>query len=37
VTTYPVKHVVDPVGAGDAVDAGFLAGVLREYGLEDAL
>lgn len=34
---HPVAAVVDPVGAGDAFDAGFLAGLLRGYQLEEAL
>jgi 2-dehydro-3-deoxygluconokinase len=34
---YPVEHVVDPVGAGDGFDAGFLAGWLRGIPLEEAL
>lgn len=33
----PVERVIDPVGTDDAFDAGFLAGLLRGYGLEDAL
>lgn len=33
----PVERVVDPVGAGDGFDAGFLAGLLRGASLEDAL
>jgi len=37
VTAYPVEHVVDPVGAGGAFDAGFIAGVLRGYRLESGL
>ncbi len=34
---HPADTVVDPVGAGDAFDAGFLAGLLRGYELEGAL
>jgi 2-dehydro-3-deoxygluconokinase len=37
IPAYPVDKVVDPVGAGDAFDAGFLAGLLRGYDLEAAL
>jgi 2-dehydro-3-deoxygluconokinase len=31
------RHVVDPVGAGDAFAAGFMSGVLRELSLADAM
>ncbi len=37
VPAFPVAAVVDPVGAGDAFDAGFLAGLLRGLPLEEAL
>lgn len=37
VQAQPVEEVVDPVGAGDAFDAGFLAGLLGEYNVEAAL
>jgi 2-dehydro-3-deoxygluconokinase len=37
VHAHPVERVIDPVGAGDAFDAGFLAGWLRGYSLEAAL
>lgn len=37
VPAHPVERVVDPVGAGDAFNAGFLAGVLRADTLEEAL
>jgi 2-dehydro-3-deoxygluconokinase len=37
VPAHPVERVIDPVGAGDAFDAGFLAGLLRGYELEQAL
>lgn len=33
----PVKQVIDPVGAGDGFNAGFLAAWLRSEGLEAAL
>jgi 2-dehydro-3-deoxygluconokinase len=32
-----VERVIDPVGAGDAFAAGFLAGLLRRFPLQDAL
>ncbi|WCF06640.1 sugar kinase [Paenibacillus thiaminolyticus] len=34
---YKVDHAVDTVGAGDGFCAGFLAGLLREYSLEEAV
>jgi len=34
---HPVAQVVDPVGAGDGFDAGFLAGWLRGSSIEDSL
>src|SRR5262249_9227825 len=34
---HPVERVVDPVGAGDGFDAGFLAGWLRGDGIEQSL
>lgn len=34
---YKVEHVVDTVGAGDGFCAGFLAGLLRDYSLEEAV
>jgi len=34
---HPVAHVIDPVGAGDGFDAGFLAGWLRGAGIEESL
>ena len=37
VTGLPVAHVVDPVGAGDAFCAGFIAGRLDGVDLETAL
>lgn len=37
VPAYPVENVVDPVGAGDGFDAGFLAGWLRGLPLIDCL
>jgi 2-dehydro-3-deoxygluconokinase len=37
VPAHPVEKMVDPVGAGDAFDAGFLVGLLRQYDLEAAL
>jgi 2-dehydro-3-deoxygluconokinase len=33
----PLERVVDPVGAGDAFAAGFLAGLLREFPVAEAL
>lgn len=37
VPAYPVEKVVDPVGAGDGFDAGFLAGWLRGLPMIDCL
>lgn len=37
VPAMPVAEVIDPVGAGDGFNAGFLSGWLRGYALEDAL
>jgi 2-dehydro-3-deoxygluconokinase len=34
---HPVAQVIDPVGAGDGFDAGFLAGWLRGAGIEESL
>ena len=34
---YPVERVVDPIGAGDGFDAGFLAGWLRKWELRQCL
>ena len=34
---WPVDQVVDPVGAGDGFDAGFIAGWLRGFDLADCL
>ena len=33
----PVAHVIDPVGAGDGFDAGFLAGMLRHLSIPASL
>jgi 2-dehydro-3-deoxygluconokinase len=33
---FPIERVVDPVGAGDGFAAGFLAGLIRGYSLEEA-
>lgn len=37
VPAVPVERVIDPVGAGDGFNAGFLAGWLRGYSFEAAL
>lgn len=37
VPAYRVEDVVDPVGAGDGFDAGFLAGLLRGWDIETAV
>jgi 2-dehydro-3-deoxygluconokinase len=37
VSGFPVKHVVDPVGAGDGFAAGFLSGMLDGLPLEQAV
>ena len=34
---HPVEQVIDPVGAGDGFDAGFLAGWLRGASIEELL
>ncbi|HZK84215.1 MAG TPA: sugar kinase [Desulfosporosinus sp.] len=34
---FPVEHVVDPIGAGDAFAAGLLSGLLREFPLREAV
>lgn len=34
---YPVERVVDPIGAGDGFAAGFIAGLLKNYSLEQAV
>ncbi len=34
---YKISKVVDPIGAGDGFDAGFVAGLLRGYSLEDSV
>jgi 2-dehydro-3-deoxygluconokinase len=37
VPPFPVEKVIDPVGAGDGFDAGFLSGWLRGLALEECL
>jgi 2-dehydro-3-deoxygluconokinase len=37
VPAYPVKEIIDPVGAGDGFDAGFLAGWLRGWDIKNAV
>lgn len=37
VPAYRVNEVVDPVGAGDGFDAGFLAGILRGWDIQSAV
>jgi 2-dehydro-3-deoxygluconokinase len=37
IPAYPVDAVIDPVGAGDGFDAGFLSAWLRDQSIEDAL
>lgn len=34
---YPIDKVVDPIGAGDGFAAGFVAGLLKGYSLEEAV
>ncbi|WP_073341965.1 sugar kinase [Caldanaerobius fijiensis] len=34
---YPIDKVVDPIGAGDGFAAGFIAGLLKSYSLEQAV
>lgn len=34
---FPVKQIVDPIGAGDAFAAGFLSGLLRGYPYREAV
>lgn len=33
---YPIEKCVDPIGAGDGFAAGFIAGILKGYSLEEA-
>lgn len=37
VAGFPVKQIVDPVGAGDAFAAGFLSGLLRGFSYREAV
>ncbi len=37
VKAWPVERVVDTVGAGDGFNAGFIAGLLKEWGMEETL
>ncbi|MFY9357605.1 MAG: PfkB family carbohydrate kinase, partial [Defluviitoga tunisiensis] len=37
ISGYKVERIVDPIGAGDAFAAGFLAGLINGYTLKDAV
>lgn len=37
IPSFDVKNVVDPVGAGDGFDAGFISGLLKNYSLEESV
>lgn len=37
VAGYPVKQIVDPIGAGDAFAAGFVSGLLRGWSYKEAV
>ncbi|SHJ78654.1 sugar kinase [Desulfofundulus thermosubterraneus] len=34
---YPIERVVDPIGAGDGFAAGFIAGLLKGYSIEESV
>jgi 2-dehydro-3-deoxygluconokinase len=37
ISGYPVKQIVDPIGAGDAFAAGFISGLLRGWSYKDSV
>ncbi|ADQ06244.1 PfkB domain protein [Caldicellulosiruptor hydrothermalis 108] len=37
VSGFPIEKVVDPIGAGDGFAAGFIAGLLKNYSLKEAV